>query len=74
MVDLDPVLEPCWPLPPCQPLVLPAIRACMWLKDLGTITQSHCYDQTSFDVCVELWVDFPPGNWSYLSTDCGGYK
>ena len=26
------------------------------VNTLGTITQSHCYDQTSFDDCVELWV------------------
>ena len=27
-----------------------------WLNNLGMITQSHSYDQTSFDDCVELWV------------------
>ena len=28
----------------------------LWLNNLGTITQSHCYNWTSFDDCVELWV------------------
>ena len=28
----------------------------LWLNTLGMITQSHCYDQTSFDDCVELCV------------------
>ena len=28
----------------------------LWLNTLGMITQSPCYDQTSFDDCVELWV------------------
>ena len=74
MVGLDPVLEPHLPLPPCLPLVLPVILTYMWLNNLGMITQSHCYDWTSFYVCVELWVDFPPGNQLYLSTDSSGYK
>ena len=26
------------------------------LNTLGMITQSHCYDWTSFDDCVEVWV------------------
>ena len=26
------------------------------VNTLGTITQSHCYDQSSFDDCVELRV------------------
>ena len=26
------------------------------VNTLGTITQSHCNDQISFDDCVELWV------------------
>ena len=56
MVDLDPVLEPHLNLPPCLPLVLPVILTYMWLNILGTITQSHCYHQTSFDDCVELWM------------------
>ena len=44
LVDLDPVLEPCLPLPPpCLPLVLPVILTYMWLNNLGMITQSHCY-------------------------------
>ena len=72
MVDLDPVLEPHLPLPPCLPLVLPVILTYMWLNNLGTM--SHCYDWTSFDDCIELLVDFLPGNWLYLSTDSGGYK
>ena len=41
LVDLDPVLDPHLPLPPCLPLVLPVILTYMWLNNLGTITQSH---------------------------------
>ena len=74
MVDLDPVLEPCLPLPPCLLLVLLVILTYMWLNNLGMITQSYCYDWTSFDICVELWVDFPSGNQSDLSADSSGYK
>ena len=74
MVDLDPVFEPHLPLPLCLLLVLPVIPTYMWLNNLGMITQSHCYNQTSFDVCVELWVDFPPGNLLYLPTDSSGHK
>ena len=74
MVDLDPIIELCLSLPPCLLLVLPVILTYMWLNKLGMITQSHCYDWTSIDICVQLWVDFPPGNWSYLSTDSSGYK
>ena len=28
----------------------------LWLNNLGMITQSRCYNWTSFDNCVELWV------------------
>ena len=28
----------------------------LWLNTLGMITQSHFYDWTSYDDCVELWV------------------
>ena len=28
----------------------------LWLNNLGMITQSHCYNLTSFDDCVKLWV------------------
>ena len=56
MADLDPVLEPCLNLPPCLPFVLPGMLTYMWLNNLGMITQSHCYDWTSFDDCVEAWV------------------
>ena len=56
MVDHDPILELCLNLPPCLPFVLPGILTYLWLNNLGMITQSHCYDQTSFDDCVELWV------------------
>ena len=74
LVDLDPAHEPQLPLPPCLPLVLPVILTYMWLNNLGMMTQSHCYDWTSFDICVELWVSFPPGIQLYLSVDSGQYK
>ena len=56
MVDLDPILEPHLNLPPSLPFVLPGILTYLWLNNLGMITQSHHYDWTSFDDCVELWV------------------
>ena len=56
LVDFDPILEPCLNIPPCLLFILPGILTCSWLNTLGTITQSHCGDQTSFDDCVELWV------------------
>ena len=56
MVDLDPVLEPHLNLPPCVLFVIPVILTYVWLNSLGMVTQSHCYDWTSFDDCVELWV------------------
>ena len=28
----------------------------LWLNTLGIITQSHCYDWTSFDNYDEMWV------------------
>ena len=72
VMDVDPVLEPHPPLPPCLPLVLPVVPTYMWLNNLGTITQAHYYNQTSLDICDELWVDFPPGNQLYPSTDSSG--
>ena len=56
MVDLDPILESHLNLPPCLPFLLPGILTYLWLNNLGTITQSHCCNQTSFDDCIELWV------------------
>ena len=56
MVDPDPILEPRLNLPPCLLYVLPGILTYMWFINLGMITHLHCYDWTSFDDCVELWV------------------
>ena len=74
MVELDHILEPCLNLPPCLPFVLPVILTYMWLNNLGMITQPHCYNQTSFDNCVELWVLSLVEISCIFSTDSGGYK